>query len=99
MNSWYSIRMSSKDVAEGRHFPLNERFRELFMNSRSPIDSAMFTREGSFGCEYLFSPAAALFSSSLLAEYNGVPCPAPKRSEARLIVGHSRSEHVPFAPE
>jgi hypothetical protein len=88
-----------QDVAEGKHFPINTKFQELFMDARSPIDGAMFTRNGSFGCEYLFSPAAAAFSSSLLREYSGVPCPAPKRSEARLIAGHSGSEHVPFASE
>jgi hypothetical protein len=99
MNSWYSISMSSKDVAEGKHFPLNAKFQQLFMDARSPLNAAMFTRNGTFGCEYLLSPTAATFSLPLLVEYGGVSCAAPKRSETRLLAGHSGSEHVPFAAE
>jgi hypothetical protein len=96
---WFKVTLSHEDIAAWKHIRLQETFTQLVTVYGAPKDVGMFLDPTIGIHEYYFSPGAVLIVMPLLAGYSGVACAAPARSAVRLLVGHDKSEAIPFAPE
>jgi len=96
---WYKVTLTHADIAAQKHQFLQNAFTLIATSHHAPKDAAMFFDPTIGVHEYYFSPGAVLIAMPMLATYCGVECDAPARSSVRLLVGHDKSEAIPFAPE
>lgn len=97
MSGWYKITLSINDVATGKAITLQEQFTNLFMRAGAPKDAGMCKSADVMTNVYYFSPTAAMLAFPLIAAYGGEECPAPARSDVRMLASHAGAEDIPFA--
>jgi hypothetical protein len=100
---WYKVTLKYSDsVIGGKAWNLQDTFGKIFLLRGSPKDAALFTNhdEDFEDCFYYFSPAATRIAADLIQQYGGVPCEAPQREKAILLVGHAGARYALLpAPE
>jgi hypothetical protein len=97
--SWHKISLSSAELVSWKHQQLQNAFEDLFRETLAPKDAGMFKSTQQGQNDYLFSPAASRIAQTLIDSYGGTECPAPRRSQVKLLVGHNGADEVSSAPE
>ena len=71
--SWYKVRMSVDDIAQGKHVHLQNAFESIFRVMGTPADAAMFgNRDVAEDYTYFFSPGAAILFFKMLTSLKAV---------------------------
>ncbi len=87
---WYSIRLTSVQVAAGDAQRIHKKFETVFHIARAPTDMAMLTDTFAgrdFITLYFYLPAAD-FAEAFVRLVNAKPCERPP-PEVALSVGHN----------
>ena len=97
--AWYKVSLSHEDIAARKHMALEAAFIEVFKTYNGPKDAAMLQSRESSIHDYYFSPGAVSMFLPIIVSYAGAECPAPVRSDVKLLVGSSGAEEIPFAKD
>jgi hypothetical protein len=88
--NWYKVSFTEEDVVAGRVQQLASQMNAAVTALGDPQTDALLVdsvgRKGGAD-EVFFSPDAAKLAPALIAEYEAVPCTAPRPNEVGLLVG------------
>jgi hypothetical protein len=98
MDRWYSISLSTVQVAAGRIGTIQDAFAKIFIGLGAPRDAGMFGSLALGDHTLFFSPGAVRIAKPILDYYGAVECAAPLRSEVAILAANTGAEQIPFAP-
>jgi hypothetical protein len=86
--SWHKVTFTNKQVAEGEHQLVHNKFAALVIAAGAPKEMALFS--GKFthkGLSFYFSAGSVPYASELISAYSGTPCEAPERGDDSDVMG------------
>ena len=85
---WYHVRLSSYDIAAGKHIRLQNAFTTLYLERLAPKGIAMFVnRDVKDDYTYYFSPQCLSFCTAVFSTFGASQCTPPSRVSVALLVG------------
>jgi hypothetical protein len=88
--TWKVVKMSSQDVAAGKHAQLQNMFEKIFIGLMAPKGAAMFSSvKIAKEYSYYFSPAAWQMIDLAAMGHQAEDCAAPAKGSVALLVGHA----------
>ena len=87
---WALVRMSTDEIAAGKHLQLQVAFEAMFRAGNAPTDAAMFgNRFLEDDYSYYFTPGASRFFSVVMSGFGAKECPEPDQELVSLLVGNA----------